>query len=107
MGGVADCEIPLNPITRTARRQMADELLFEGCLYDSCQCPPPSEHAVLFTGLGSSSPERVTGIIEEEILRWLLRTPPARKLLFAKLELSEKAYAQASVIEPVLDRKLV
>lgn len=84
---------------------MAHHVQFQWRAYDTVRYPIPSGPISFFTDQAPSSPERVTDKVEAEIISWLLRTLPARDLLFANLELPETTYAQVSVIEPILDRK--
>jgi hypothetical protein len=72
--------------------------------YDTIRYPLPSGPISLFTDQVSYCPDRVTAKAEEEILNWLLATPPARSVLLANLELPTETYAQTSIIEPILDR---
>ncbi len=58
----------------------------------------------LFCGDGPTG-DRVTTTIEPEAVRWLLRTPVARTILWEELRLPPETYAQLEVVEPVISNR--
>lgn len=55
----------------------------------------------LFSGEGPIG-DSVTVQIESEAVRWLLRTPVARNLLWEELKLPAQTYVKAGVVEPLI-----
>jgi hypothetical protein len=84
---------------------MPHQIQFNWRAYDTIRYPLPTGPKSLFEDEVPYCSDRVTDKSEAEILNWILRTPPARDLLFTNLDLLPTTYAQTSVIEPVLDRK--
>jgi hypothetical protein len=84
---------------------MSHTVQFQWRAFDTAVYPFPPGPISFFTDGASYSSDRVTSKAEAEIINWVLRTPPARELLLANLKVPEAAYVQASVREPILDRR--
>jgi len=79
---------------------------FRCVVYDTFSALPGAaiDRARLFAGDGPESDEMVTAQGEADIVEWLLRTRQARELLLAELGLPMATYAQAGIIEPLLEK---
>jgi hypothetical protein len=75
-------------------------------VYDTFSAPPGAvlEKARLFAGEGPASDEIVSNTQEMDIVKWLLHNPIPRELLLEELGLPIGTYAQAGIIEPLLER---
>jgi hypothetical protein len=83
-----------------------NSVLFRYRIFDTLRVAPGSVLAPgqFYRGGGIPSPERITHVTESAVIGWLLQNPIARELLCEELSLPRGTFAQAEIVEPLLDR---